>query len=209
MARAFLIAAMLASPLAHAVGTYQEGAGIPEQMVGVQGRLGAAALAGEGAGNVDQPPLTHASLSLQIRVLPDWYLELSTFGERTLKASAPEGKTTLGIEATTAGARRRAPFGKKGGTHLVLGAGGGVARVFVQGRGIEGEGGSFSGGLAYVLGGIEKELYGDQFNAGYIGIEGVWNQYVVGEKSPFRGGGATVRVTFSYYMGGSYCSDCL
>lgn len=204
MAGALLIAAVLASPIACA----QEASGLPEQMVGLQGRLGAAALTGEGAGDVDQPPLSHASGSVHVRVLPSWYLELSTFGERTLKASAPEGKTTLGIEGTTLGVRRRAPLGKAPGSRLVLGAGGGSGRVFVQGKGVPGEGASFGGGMAYVLGGVEKEVSGDNFgNAGYVGVEGVVHQYFVGEESPFRGTGVTVRVTFTFYMSGSYCSD--
>lgn len=209
MARAILIAGLLASPAALAQGGFENRPGIPEQMVGLQGRLGASALAGEGAGDVDQPPLSHLSGSLQIRVIPDWYAELSTFGERTLRAEAPAGKTILGIEGTTLGVRRRGGIGATAKNLLVLGAGGGAGRVFVQGKGIANEvSGSHGGGMAYVLGGFEKELYGDHFNAGYVGVEAMWQQYFVGEKSPFRGGGATVRVTFSYYMGGPYCAEC-
>lgn len=204
MAGAILIAGVLASPRVRA----QEASGLPDQMVGLQGRGGVAALAGEGAGDVDQPPLSHLSGSLQVRLLPSWYAELSTFGERTLKASAPEGKTTLGIEGTTLGVRRRAAFAKSPGTRLILGGGGGSGRVFVQGKGVEGQGGSFGGGMAYVLGGVEKEVSVDNFgSAGYVGVEALAQQYFVGEESPFRGTGVTVRVTFSFYMSGSYCSD--
>lgn len=208
MARAILIAAAFAPGAAPAASDFASRE-IPEQMVGIQGRLGAAALAGEGAGDVDQPPLTHGSISLHVRLLPDWYVELSSFGERTLNAEAPEGKTILGIEGTTLGIRRHVRLGSsETGIRLLFGAGGGAGRVFVQGKGLPGEGESFGGGEAYLLAGFEKELYGDPFNAGFVGVEGVAQQYFVPEDAPFRGTGITVRVSFSYYMGGSYCADC-
>lgn len=209
MARAVLIAALLVPGAAQALSDFTDRPEIPEQMIGLQGRLGAGALAGEGAGDVDQPPLTHASISIHVRLLPDWYLELSSFGERTLNAEAPEGKTILGIEGTTGGIRWRPLLrSKESGNRLILGFGGGGGRIFVQGKGLPGGGESFGGGEAYVLAGFEKELYGDQYSAGYVGLEGVAQQYFVGEDSPFRGTGVTVRMTFSYYMGGSYCAEC-
>jgi hypothetical protein len=174
----------------------------PEQMLGIQFRLGASGLAGEGAGDVDQPPLSHASGSLQVRVIESWYVDLSSFGERTLKAEAPEGKTILGLEGTTLGVRYRPPLGANPRNRMIAGVGAGGGRVFVQQ--VE----SFGGSMGYAAFGFEKEIYGDDFNAGYVGVEGIYTHFFVGEDSPFRGGSATVRLTFSYYMGGSYLADC-
>lgn len=181
----------------------------PEEMFGLQARLGAGVLAGEGAGNVDQPPLSHASGSVQVRLLPEWYVELTTFGERTLNAEAPEGKTILGLEGVTGGIRWRTKVGAKAATRILFGFGGGGGRVFVQGKGLPGPGYSWSASEAYLLGGFEREMYGDRFSAGFVGLEVIGQQYFVSDEAPFRGAGVTVRATFSYYMGGSYCSECI
>lgn len=204
MARALLIAGVWLLPAWPARAVDLQGRpDVPPQVAGVQMRLGAGALVGEGAGHVDQPPVSHGSLSLQIRVIEGWYVDLSTFGERTLSAKAPRGKTILGLEGTTGGVRGRLPVASSPALRLLPGAGAGGARVFVQGEGV-----SFGGAAAYLSMGLERELYGEEHNAGYVGLEGIYQQYLVGTGAPFRGGGFTVRVTFSYYMGGSYLSEC-
>lgn len=202
MARALLsVAALLVAQDALA-GPMLDGPKAPADAVGIQFKLGAAALLGEGAGDVDQPPMSDAAFAIHVRVIPDWYADLTTFGLRTLRAEGTGDKIPLGIEGTTIGFRARPMVAPKLRATAGLGVGGG--RAFVIGSGE-----SVSATIVTASGGVERELYGDASNTGTVGLEAAWDHLFLGEESDFRGGALSVRLTFSYYMGGSYISDCM
>lgn len=201
MARALLIAGAILAARDAAAGPLLDGPRPPEDAVGIQFKLGPSTVLGDGAEDVEQP-LSAAGFALHVRVVPGWYVDLTTFGHRSLRAEDTGDKIPFGIEGTTIGFRARPMLSPKLRATAGLGAGGG--RAFVVGSGE-----SLSAKVATASAGIERELYGDEFNHGFVGVEAAWDQLFLDDESDFRGGALSVRLTFSYYMGGSYISDCM
>ncbi|HVO31413.1 MAG TPA: hypothetical protein VMV18_11770 [bacterium] len=178
---------------------------LPDQVVGITLRLTGGGFLGSNAEHVSEPELGFGG-SLHVHVYEGLFVDVS-YDQRVpaLVVSSSGSMISLGVGQETVGLRERLPLNT--GSDLVLGLGAGGATLHqlqIQSSTV------YGGAVVYGTLGWEKQLtWGRETGAAsYVGVEAVWNHYLISPDVGFHGGLGEVRATFTYYFGRGDLNDC-